>query len=295
MAKADNNGGNDEFSDYETEELDIYDQITIRKNIDGKRSARSKPNRNRNIHGSSTTGDKKLLLANEQKSTAAIAATPIKKSTIKDAIEKAKLRLNKAPVAHIRFPSPSGLSADSNLYEESEESNGKVMLLSERVEQMNLKLQQLKSRNDFLPEDTKDEVSKELSAKERDICDVLLGNFENFVIYRLFELQDIDFSQSVLHLFRLFLYAVKFHQEQYFDATYKGKFMTILRQLITVNDHVNSQFNQKFIRENYKLSIDNASGVELGREKASRTVKSISIPPIIYKRLGISPPPSLSG
>ncbi|KAG2732563.1 hypothetical protein G9P44_004980 [Scheffersomyces stipitis] len=266
------------LSEYEDEEVDIYEQITINK----KKKKQSK-------------------LKLKQKNNSDL------KIKLKSAISKAQQKLTESreqssPKAVITPFVTKNSYYDDNEYDPLQ-AESKEALLSQQVESMNTKLlhkeQETKevkatiSKPLVVPDTTKPEPK--VTKKERLCAHFLLENFNtnNVMITNSLKARFAEYNSKSIHLFHLFLYNVKNKQERFFDPSNRDMFIAVLCQLTTVNEHAIHQFNKKFVKENYDIT----SNCETDEQATSgRKIESISIPYIVYKRLGITAPsPTTAG
>lgn len=169
-------------------------------------------------------------------------------------------------------------------------------LLRDKVMLMNQKLSEWKDPR-FLDvgnignksiNETKGTTLESYSSLDPKSCQEILDNFDRFNLCHIFEKEFNEGFVLQLHIFKLFLFSVVFHQDNHFHNEHKDKYRAILSQLIAINRLIDDEFQNKFQKKDLvgaTTNTDIKKPVLYSTE--TRTIESIKVPPLIYKRLKI--------
>jgi hypothetical protein len=262
-------------------ESDIYDQIKIQNK---SRKVKKKPvislgkigisvvkaPRTENSEGTSTNSDG-ILATNSE----GILPTKPDRKSLTNAIRKS-----------------INLSDDNSLPNLS--NNGS--LLRDKVMLMNQKLSEWKDPR-FLDvenignksiNETKGTTLESYSSLDPKSCQEILDNFDRFNLCHIFEKEFDDGFVLQLHMFKLFLFSVVFHQDNHFHIEHKDKYRAILSQLLAINRLIDDEFQNKFQKKDLVGATTNTDIKKPALYSTeTRTIESIKVPPLICKRLKI--------
>lgn len=153
-------------------------------------------------------------------------------------------------------------------------------LLSEKVAMMNKRLENWKMVPVQKDIKTKTKGSSRFAKKDSDfikISKLLIDTHINLKHIFVEEFQENPFVEY--DLFILYLYSVVYNQLDYFIYKQKERFNGILRKIQHLNEHIDTEFQEKFT----KTGPEDVQEVQRGR-----LVEKIEVPQLVLKRLGFA-------